>query len=114
MAKHILFLLKPGFYDGDEGPFFCPHSASMEGLLKYAPEIEKAIDVRRIDFQRPRLEIVDLLGEENQGTPVLVIDENREAIPDVQVSVKTGRAFIVGEIEISKFLHRDLGVIKPH
>ena len=40
MSKHILFILTPGFYDGEEGPFFCPHSAAMEGLLKYIPELQ--------------------------------------------------------------------------
>jgi len=114
MSKHILFLLKPNFYDGEEGPFFCPHSAAMEGLLKYVPDLEAKLDVRRIDFQRPRPDIVKLLGEENQGTPVLVVDETMKTPPEAQVSGLTGRAFFLGEIEISKFLHRELGIIKPH
>ena len=114
MSKHILFLLKPSFYDGEEGPFYCPHSAAMEGLLKYVPDLESKLDVRRIDFQRPRPDIVKLLGEENQGTPVLILDETIEAPPEAQISETTGRAFFLGEIEISRFLHRELGVIKPH
>jgi len=114
MSKHILFLLKPNFYDGEEGPFFCPHSAAMEGLLKYVPDLESKLEVRRIDFQRPRPEVIKLLGEENQGTPVLVLDEGVEDPQDAQVSKSTGRAFFLGEIEISKFLHRELGIIKPH
>ena len=114
MGKYALFLLTPGFYDGDDGPFFCPHSAAMEGLLKYAPEIQTKVDVRRIEFKRPRPEIVELLGEENQNTPVLIIDKVSENIPEAQISEVTGRAFIVGEIEISKFLSRELGIMKPH
>lgn len=114
MSKHISFLLKPNFYDGEEGPFFCPHSAAMEGLLKYVPDLESKLDVRRIDFQRPRPDIVQLLGDENQGTPALVIDEGMETPPEAQVSASTGRAFFLGEIEISKFLHWELDIIKPH
>ena len=114
MGKHILFLLKPGFYDGEAGPFFCPHSAALEGLLTYVPEIESNVDVRRIDFPRPRQEIIDLLGEENQLTPVLIVDENTKSDPQAQVSTATGRSFFLGEIGISKFLHRELGIIKPH
>ena len=114
MSKHILFLLTPGFYDGEEGPFFCPHSAAMEGLLKYVPDLESKLDVHRIEFKRPRPDIIKLLGEENQGTPVLIIDEIMEIPPEAQVSASTGRAFFLGEIEISKFLHRSLGIIKPH
>ena len=114
MSKHILFLLKPNFYDGEEGPFFCPHSAALEGLLKYVPDLESRLDVRRIDFQRPRTDIVKLLGEENQGTPVLVLDEGMEAPPEAQVSESTGRVFFLGETEISKFLHREFGIIRLH
>jgi len=114
MSKHVLFLLKPNFYDGEDGPFFCPHSAAMEGLLNYVPDLESKLEVHRIDYQRPRPDIVKLLGEENQGTPVLILDEGVEIPPEAQVSTTTGRAFFLGEIEISKFLHRDLGVIKPH
>ena len=114
MGKHTLFLLNPGFFDGDDGPFFCPHNAAMEGLLKYEPTLETKLDIRRVEFQRPRQEIVKLLGEENQGLPVLVIDETREAPTEAQVSDETGRAFIVGEIAISNFLHKDLGTFKPH
>jgi len=82
MGKHILFVLEPGFYDGDEGPFYCPHSAAIEGILKYLPEIEEKVDVRRIDFQRPRKEVIELIGEENQGSPVLVLTKNTEVPPD--------------------------------
>jgi hypothetical protein len=114
MVKDVLFLLNPGFFDGDDGPFFCPHNAALEGLLKYVPDLETILDVRRVDFSRPRPDIVELLGEENQAAPVLVIDVTREAPAGAQVSATTGRAFIVGEIAISEYLHRSFGVMKPH
>ena len=114
MSKHILFLLTPGFYDGEEGPFFCPHSAAIEGLLKYVPDLESKIDVNRIEFKRPRPAIIELLGEENQFTPVLILAEGTEAPAEAQVSTSTGRAFFLGEIDISKFLHREFGIMKPH
>jgi hypothetical protein len=82
--------------------------------LTYVPEIQSKVDVRRIDFPRPRQEIIDLLGEENQYTPVLIVNEDSKSDPQAQVSTATGRSFLLGEIEISKFLHRDLGIIKPH
>jgi len=114
MGKHILFVLKPGFYDGEEGPYYCPHSAAIEGILKYLPEIEEKVDVRRIDFQRPREEVIALIGEENQGSPVLVLDEQAEVPPDAQVSSKTGRAFLHGTMEIGNFLSQTFGVMRPH
>jgi len=114
MSKHILFILNPGFQDGDDGPFFCPHSAAMEGLLKYAPDLNSKLDVRRIDFQRPRKEVIELLGGKNQFTPVLILKEGMMPPVEAQVSAETGRAFILGEIEISKFLHKELDIMKPH
>jgi len=114
MGKHTLFLLHPGFFDGEDGPFFCPHNAAVEGLLKYAPELEARLNIRRVEFQKPRTDIVKLLGEENQFTPVLVIDETRDPPAGAQVSASTGRAFLLGEIAISNYLHEDLGTPKPH
>lgn len=114
MGKHTLFLLNPGFFDGEDGPFFCPHNAAVEGLLKYVPELNEKLEVQRVDFKRPRTKIIQLLGEENQFTPVLVLDEGHPVPPGAQVSESTGRAFFLGEIEIGTFLHHDLGTPKPH
>jgi hypothetical protein len=114
MGKHILFVLKPGFYDGAEDPFYCPHSAAIEGILKYLPEIEGKLDVRRIDSQRPRAEVIALIGKENHGSPVLVLDEQAEVPADAQVYPKTGRAFMHGTMEIGNFLSQTYGVMRPH
>lgn len=114
MGKHILFMLKPGFYDGEEGPFYCPHSAAIEGILKYLPEIEEKVDVRRIDFQRPRAEVIAVIGEENQGSPVLVLDEQAEVPPEAQVSAETGRAFINDTTQIGEFLSSTFDMMRPH
>jgi hypothetical protein len=114
MGKHTLFILKPGFYDGDEGPFYCPHSAAIEGILKYLPEIEEKVDVRRIDFQRPRVDVIELIGEENQGSPVLILAEETEVPSGAGVYKKTGRAFLRGTMEIGNFLSRAFGVMRPH
>ena len=114
MAKPILFLLKPMFYDGKEGPFFCPGCAAVEGFLKYAPEVESRLDIRRIDFKRPRQEIVKLIGETNQGCPVLVLDASGEVPAAAAKSKETGRVFCSGSNEICEFLGRTLGVVRPH
>lgn len=114
MDRHTLFLLTPAFFDGDEGPFFCPHSAAMEGLLGYVPELARSIDVHRVGFARPRPAIVELLGSGNQDTPVLVLADGVEIPEDATVSGETGRAFLSGEIAISRYLSRELGIIRPH
>ena len=59
-------------------PYYCPDSAAIEGFLKFEPEIEKQIEVRRIEFPKPRKEVIELVGEANQGCPVLVLDESSE------------------------------------
>jgi len=61
MEKSTLFLLKPGFRDDNGGPFFCPDCAAVEGFLKYAPEVEIQLDVRRIDFPRPRKDLDEVI-----------------------------------------------------
>ena len=114
MDRHILFLLTPAFFDGTEGPYFCPHSAAMEGLLGYVPELADSIDVRRVGFERPRPAIIELLGSDHQGTPVLVLADGVDIPEEAEVSQETGRAFVSGEIPISRYLSRELGIIRPH
>jgi hypothetical protein len=55
-----------------------------------------------------------LIGEENQGAPVLVLSEDAEVPEEAQVSEETGRAFIHDEIPIAKHLSSALGVMRPH
>ena len=77
MAK--LFLLKPNFKDmklNDNRPYYCPHCAKIEGILKYYPKLKESLDIIHVDFQRPRKEIVALVGEENQGCPNLIIHKS--------------------------------------
>ena len=73
MSRDRLFVLKPGYMDGQAGPFYCPGSLKLEGLLSYFPQLRHALDVQAIEFPRPRKVLVDLIGEENQGAPVLVL-----------------------------------------
>ena len=114
MGKHVLFLLKPGFKSTEGGPFYCPDCAAVEGFLKYAPKIETQIDIRRIDFPKPRKEITDLLGAANQGCPVLVFDESSAIPTEAKASEETGRAYLSDAREICDFLGRTFGVARPH
>ena len=40
------------------------------------PELAKGIDVHRVAFPRPRQPVIDLVGEDNQGLPLLVLAGN--------------------------------------
>ncbi|MEO9527963.1 DUF3088 domain-containing protein [Roseibium sp.] len=72
-----LFLLAPGFKDPDYPgkTFYCWHCALMEGVLASCPALGAGLNVRRIAWPIPRREVVNLLGEDNQSLPVLVLSE---------------------------------------
>jgi len=108
-----LYLLKPDFMDGDRGPYFCPGCAEMAGLLEFYPELKKHLDVRYVDYPRPRPELVSLLGEENQSCPVLVT--NTGSLPaTLKVQYVNGRAFVEGAREIAEYLAHVYRIGIPH
>lgn len=75
--KDTLYLLKPGFEDPayPGKAFYCWHCALMEGVLASFPDLAMKLDVRRVAWPKPRRVVADLLGEENQSLPVLVLAE---------------------------------------
>lgn len=73
-----LFLLKPDFQDVNrnaESRYFCPPCALIEGVLSFYPQLRNELEVTYVDFVRPRQAIIDLIGEENQGCPVLILED---------------------------------------
>lgn len=96
-----LYLLDTRFADPAYGGnvFYCEHCIIMEGLLSAFPELNEKLTIRRIDWPRPRKEIVDLLGEENQNLPALVLAEG---------------GFINNKDEILKALSERHGIPLPH
>jgi glutathione S-transferase len=75
--RDTLYILTPGFEDPayPGKTFYCWHCALMEGVLASFPEPADRLDVRRIAWPKPRREVADLLGEDNQSLPVLVLAE---------------------------------------
>ncbi len=73
-----LFLLNPDFQDinrGAEKKYFCPPCALIEGVLSFYPRLRNELEITYVDFVRPRPAIIELIGEENQGCPVLVLED---------------------------------------
>jgi len=73
-----LFLLKADFLDANRADgkiYFCPECSPIEGLLSYYPRLREELEVHYLDFNRPRKELVDLIGEANQSCPVLVLED---------------------------------------
>ena len=115
MARDILFLLTGGFPDGAGAPYYCPDCAQIEGVLSYFPALRRGLDIRYVDFARPRTEVVALLGEAHQGCPVLILAE--PPAPEHQHLVTgtvDGRAFLADAQPIGRYWSAVHGVSRPH
>jgi hypothetical protein len=115
MIRDRLFLLKPHFYDGDQGPFFCPECAQIMGLLQFYPELRQRLDVTFLEFVRPRRELVEWLGPEHQSCPTLLL-ASAPTISTGAIDVQTanGRWFLEGADAISRYLAHAYGIGMPH
>ena len=115
MSRDRLFLLKPGYEDGGDGPFYCPGSLKLEGLLAWYPRVRQTLDVQYIEFPRPRRVLVDLIGEDNQGAPVLVLGTSPPAGADrTHVKQHGGTAFVNGSDHILAYLSAAHGLPTDH
>ena len=114
MAKHTLFTLTPWIEADGTGPYYCPDCAVVEGFLHYSPEIRDKIEIIQVDFPRPRNEVAEILGAENQSCPVLVLTEDAEMAPAAKESLSTKRKFINEALAICNFLAVTYDGIKPH
>ncbi len=104
MKKPILLMLNPWFESGEKGPFYCPDCGIVEGFLAYNPDIRKQLEIIYIDFKRPRPRIIEYLGEENQGSPALVLDDSNQIPDGTKKSFSTGRTFIDNPILMCNYL----------
>jgi glutaredoxin len=114
-----LFLLKPGFFDSnkdnDKKKYFCPHCAMIEGVIKYYPQLEKMIEIQYVDFKKPRQEIIEFIGEENQSCPVLIIDSKQFNNKDISYFNMYGDKFFVNSIElIIRYFTENFGIGNLH
>ncbi|WP_120523935.1 DUF3088 domain-containing protein [Corallococcus exercitus] len=115
MKKDILFLLKPGFQDpGDDTRYFCPSCAYLEGVLGFYPRLRDVLQVTYVDYERPRPSIVALLGEGNQGCPVLVLAPLVKTDGLEGVREHGAYRFITDKVAISRYLAQRHGTGFPH
>lgn len=114
VKRDRLIILKPGFedpsYPGQK--FYCWHCALLEGVLASFPDLAANLDVERVTWARPRREVIELVGEENQSLPLLVLAEG-ETSPH-QTGTYKGRAFISNKDKILAALSDRHGFPVPH
>jgi hypothetical protein len=95
MARDTLFLLKEDFVDGAGAPYY--------------------VDIRYVDFARPRHEIVAILSEQHQGCPVLILDQTPPMDALAYISGQAnGKSFIAGAKAIGNYWSYKYGVSRPH
>lgn len=114
-----LFLLKPDFKDSkidNEGKlYYCPQCAMIAGVIKYYPQLEARLEIIYVDFKRPRTVIIDLIGEDNQSCPVLVIENHQGKNIDLSYFNSYGDKFFINSTDsILKYLSEKYGIGIPH
>jgi hypothetical protein len=113
--RDILFMLKRSFEDGPGKAYFCPHCAELSGVLAYFPEMHYRLDIRYVDFARPRQELVVLLGEANQNCPVLILASPPPLDATELVTGQVGgRFFVNGPKAIANYWSHVQGISRPH
>ena len=112
MAKDQIFLIAPGFADPkrDDSPFICPYCNQIEGILASFPDLAGKVEVIRLPFARPRQPVIELIGEDHQGLPVLVFGDN----PSVDARTSRGRYFIDDTRRILDLLAERHGFPRVH
>lgn len=114
MQRDTLVLLQPDFADPafPGTRFYCWHCALMEGVLASFPELDARIDVLRIAWPRPRREVIDRIGAENQSLPVLIFADDADR--DLATGRHGERWFAEGKDAILTALAQRHGIASPH
>jgi Protein of unknown function (DUF3088) len=114
MARDRLFLLRPDFedpaYPGRR--FYCWHCALIEGVLASFPALATKLDVERIAWPKPRQAVIELVGEENQSLPLLVLADG--ATSSHSIGSYRGRSFIADKDAILAALSERHRFPEPH
>jgi Protein of unknown function (DUF3088) len=74
--------------------------------------LNDSIDVERIAWPRPRQEAIDLIGEQNQSLPVLILAD--DAPKELANRNWNGRRFVEGKDTILAVLALRHGIPLPH
>ncbi|WP_027441625.1 DUF3088 family protein [Ponticaulis koreensis] len=112
--KDVLFILQTDYADPAHGHavFYCEHCVLLEGVLAAFPKLAERIEVRRLKWPRPRTDVLDLLGEDNQNLPALVLyGEVEDGLP---VNEANGLHFVNEKDDLLEVMARRYGISRPH
>ncbi|MEM8651193.1 MAG: DUF3088 domain-containing protein [Pseudomonadota bacterium] len=114
MERDKLIILKPDFQDPayPDQTFYCWHCALMEGLLSCYSDMANKLDVQRISWPKPRQELIDLVGPENQSVPILILADDAPA--GLETGSFNGRRFVDEKDAILRALSIRYGIADPH
>lgn len=111
--KDKLFVVRPGFTENGT-TYFCPYSAQVVGFLTYYPRVLDSVDLVELGWDKPRQPLVDLVGEDHQAAPLLVLGDSPVSVPRVTVGETNGHRFVEKTIEILRYLAATRSVPGPH
>lgn len=113
-----LFLLNPNFTDSNVDTnnqmYYCPFNALVEGVLAYYPYLRQKLIITYIEFPRPRQPIIDEIGGNNQGTPILVIENRNTDLISLKTNTYEDKIFINDANEIVKYFTLAFDIGLPH
>ncbi|MBS7703778.1 DUF3088 domain-containing protein [Chelatococcus asaccharovorans] len=114
MPRDCIFTIEPGFEDPKHPGklWFCPFCNQIEGILATFPEVAAHFAVTRLPFPRPRQPVIDLIGADHQGLPVLVFADAAAAPPDAKTA--NGYRFVDDTRRILEIVAERSGIPAPH
>lgn len=112
MSRDNLFLLAPGFSDNGQREY-CPECAEMWGLLNYFPAIKESLEIHYQEIEKPRANLVELLGSEYQNCPTLVLNDASPEFSECGIQTINGVRFIDNARDIGKYYAYRFGTPLP-
>ena len=112
MRKDRLFLLAPGFSDGGRREY-CPECAELWGVLNYFPVILESIDIDYQSIEKPRADLVGLLGQEHQNCPTLVLSKSSPVYSECGIQAVEEIQFIDNARDIGLYYALRFGTPRP-
>lgn len=112
--KTTLYILKSPFKDPalSDSDYICWSCMLLEGVLTQFGKPLENLTVNRVDFARPREQIISLIGEGNQSVPVLVLA--KDDLRGEETDTFNGVRFIEGHQNILAALNKLYGLPLVH